>query len=1440
MPNNKIYPLISPFLRLLHSSPCSALPLLAPPRSVDKSRGVIADNAAIYNDFGSKLVASVVKGVDAFLVTYGSTGSGKSHTLFGSRSAPGVLRLALQGLFQQLPASPAPVVALSLFSIYDEKVTDMLSTRPSSTAALKIVEHPAAGVFVPNLTAAVAATADEACDVVESALLSRALAATRLNSPSSHCHVVVQATVLSGSGAAPAPTMTFIDMAGNEPLIKLAASSSSAASAAAGGSSGAAAAGPAPVAAVSSLTAASINRSVATFTEIVDTLAKNGSATSAIPYPRSALTWLLKRALGGAARTLLLATVSPTADAYQVTLATLRLADRARRVRCRPQPGSAAARAAAAAEVKAEVDRLESVRAARGLAPGAVSFSSLSGKRKDEYTAFQADIELWSAVYAAASATAESVAAAWPPIAEQRRRAITALGLIPPAEGKTDDAAHLVVLNDDPLLSRRLRYAVNKPVLRVCTPAALPPPTSSDIVVTGLQLLTEHAQVTLRDGAASLVPAPNARVFLNGTALSSPGALEHGARIVMGSNLALAFEAAGHALEDSHPTLSYQSVQQELSKTAVDSMIGLDEVVLRETAQKDSAVRAEQKAAMAAEIAECLRGFQLAQEQWTAKMSSVAERIAAAHADGEQRLARATETTLPTVRHQVGESTRVVTEERAQLIADWDKTKSDYEAREAKLKKKLAKLESMGDALSDAKKAEAEQKRKLKEQSLMRVLPMINEANALCVELGQLQVRSAVKLGQTEAEAEAAALAEQALANGSDTAATAAASASAAGIASGNDTGVAVKVTNSDMDVEVVYSEDAFADLLFRWREVYNAYLEEGTVSIPAREDENPFYITPQGPQLIGSCRVYLQGLFYLLPITEKTPVIDYKGDAQGKLEIQVLPLPRSFGKDNEEIYFPEEDITELENESLTFLIRIRRASGIPKRLCKNVFVRYRCFFDGSVQESEPALLSSVNPKLDYRRTVRMEVLSKDWIKTLHDAMVEIQVFGEFPNNADLVRSDPLWQRLVTVLGDAETKTKKTVARLQKELTAADKELRGVGKSSKSGTNANADGTAPEGGDEGKDDETAGAAADGDDDDAAAGASARFKPSMDPETILNKVQDAYERQCVLESEKAQLERRIMIATKEAQDAMAAAAEAKQRYRRGGSSSSSSKSERKDKKDKREKSSLSTLSEDAEDSVVRANSGGMSDDIKAMLADTHSNAEVARALAQVAAANAERETLRARLTENAQRQEDEQSELAQLRAELAAQRAQLEEVEAQRKADRQAMVTAAFNGEDGDKTLAMELRKQEAEASEVRRKLADAEAELAKSKAVFEVLRKSKEDALAEEREEREQKEREHEDEVRRLREMLKKERELRVAAAASASAGASGAAPAQGAASPAQSQAGGRPQQQQQQQPPQQQPPPQRANSAAAPAPAGSSNSVEEEGNPKSTGCVVM
>lgn len=79
------------------------------------------------------------------------------------------------------------------------------------------------------------------------------------------------------------------------------------------------------------------SRSLTTLGLVISKLADQSNGKKSgndkfVPYRDSVLTWLLKDNLGGNSKTVMVATISPSADNYEETLSTLRYADRAKRI----------------------------------------------------------------------------------------------------------------------------------------------------------------------------------------------------------------------------------------------------------------------------------------------------------------------------------------------------------------------------------------------------------------------------------------------------------------------------------------------------------------------------------------------------------------------------------------------------------------------------------------------------------------------------------------------------------------------------------------------------------------------------------------------------------------------------------------------------------------------------------------------------------------------------------------------------------------------------------------------------------------------------------------------------------------------------------------------------------------------------------------------------
>ncbi|KAF4521033.1 hypothetical protein B566_EDAN002528, partial [Ephemera danica] len=123
---------------------------------------------------------------------------------------------------------------------------------------------------------------------------------------------------------------------------------------------------------------ASINKSLVTLGNVISALAiqalarntgarRCGHAHVYVPYRDSVLTWLLRDALGGNAKTYMIATVSPASGCYGETVNTLRYAQRAKRIVNQPVASAATSpghEAATIRELRAEVARLRAVLAA--------------------------------------------------------------------------------------------------------------------------------------------------------------------------------------------------------------------------------------------------------------------------------------------------------------------------------------------------------------------------------------------------------------------------------------------------------------------------------------------------------------------------------------------------------------------------------------------------------------------------------------------------------------------------------------------------------------------------------------------------------------------------------------------------------------------------------------------------------------------------------------------------------------------------------------------------------------------------------------------------------------------------------------------------------------------------------------------------------------------
>ena len=89
----------------------------------------------VYDKTCSHLIDSVIKGFNACVFAYGTTGSGKTFTMTGTNECPGIMYLILEDLFKQILGDNENNydIRVSYVEIYNEVIRDLLVPNSKDT-----------------------------------------------------------------------------------------------------------------------------------------------------------------------------------------------------------------------------------------------------------------------------------------------------------------------------------------------------------------------------------------------------------------------------------------------------------------------------------------------------------------------------------------------------------------------------------------------------------------------------------------------------------------------------------------------------------------------------------------------------------------------------------------------------------------------------------------------------------------------------------------------------------------------------------------------------------------------------------------------------------------------------------------------------------------------------------------------------------------------------------------------------------------------------------------------------------------------------------------------------------------------------------------------------------------------------------------------------------
>ncbi|TYJ58389.1 hypothetical protein B9479_000935 [Cryptococcus floricola] len=320
------------------------------------------NNSNAYHTSARTHVRSAMEGYNAVIFAYGQTASGKTHTLTGSPSEPGIIPLAISDLFSQIRSTPDREYLLraSYIELYNETIFDLL--HPNHGHELHLSETKK-GITINGLTESPVRNEYDVRQLLRSGEEKRRVGATDWNSRSSRSHCVFRISIESrarsssgeetprtpghGDKTTRSSTLSIIDLAGSEKHTSSKERNAE---------------------------GRHINQSLLTLKLVISKLADLASKRNVthIPYRDSKLTRLLQNSLSGDALISVICTVSPSGLNLAESISTLAFAQGLKRVVLKAQKKEVVDPHALIQQYQNEIAELKAQLAAKDAGAGTV------------------------------------------------------------------------------------------------------------------------------------------------------------------------------------------------------------------------------------------------------------------------------------------------------------------------------------------------------------------------------------------------------------------------------------------------------------------------------------------------------------------------------------------------------------------------------------------------------------------------------------------------------------------------------------------------------------------------------------------------------------------------------------------------------------------------------------------------------------------------------------------------------------------------------------------------------------------------------------------------------------------------------------------------------------------------------------------------------------
>ena len=274
----------------------------------------------------NKLIDSALDGYSVTIFAYGQTGSGKTYTIMGREDSinekilsnnkySGIMPKSINYIWSTVGQRKEKFfIKVTFLEIYNEQINDLLNIGNTN---LQIRWDQNQGFFVEGLLVIECKKPEDIVEVILQGMKNRKKGSHELNKDSSRSHSILTVYVISefsqnGQSFKKYGKISFVDLAGSERLKETHSS---------GGMI---------------KETGNINKSLFVLGKVISTLTEKNNGNRHIPYRDSKLTMLLMDSIGGSAKTLMIACVSPSMTYSDETMSTLNYASRTMNIKNKP------------------------------------------------------------------------------------------------------------------------------------------------------------------------------------------------------------------------------------------------------------------------------------------------------------------------------------------------------------------------------------------------------------------------------------------------------------------------------------------------------------------------------------------------------------------------------------------------------------------------------------------------------------------------------------------------------------------------------------------------------------------------------------------------------------------------------------------------------------------------------------------------------------------------------------------------------------------------------------------------------------------------------------------------------------------------------------------------------------------------------------------------